>query len=361
MKVAIKFIPLREASESVRREVHAMHKLEPHPNLVRLVDVLVCRRSLPQVSSEAPYICIVTEFVENSEPLARLIRNGGQQPALATKVISQLAAALASIHDQGFVHRDVWSENVLVGSTGNIVLLDLGSTVPYTTGPDVTDRLNIPYAAPEASRRTRQSPCEDCWALGLLLSEIVTGRFICERLQTSNIPAYSKSRVLVDLISETASVGGAAVGKLCTDLLQKDPAHRVTMPKVHAYLNIAAAAASASSSCRSRLKITAPSSQASTQEPSPAVTPTISPACSFTGHKAESVSRSASLRVPVADGGAGPYPGMLVNYLARSNSVSYQGTVICRAADGKGWRCNLDCGETKIVAESDAWRMTPIV
>jgi serine/threonine protein kinase len=236
LQLAVKVIPLREAGPSVRREVQTMHALAPHPNLVQLVNVAACRQQLSQAQCEGPYICIVTEFIDGAEPLARVIRRGAQ-PTLASVVITQLASALDFVHQQGFVHRDVWSENILIAPSGHIVLLDFGASACHDAGPDVTDRLNIPYAAPEASRRARQGPGEDCWAVGLLLSEIVTGQFICDRAGTSTIPAYARPEVLSDLQNETSSLAGPNVGMLCRDLLHMDPKSRIAMKDVPMYFN----------------------------------------------------------------------------------------------------------------------------
>jgi serine/threonine protein kinase len=161
-KVAVKRIPLREVGPSVRREVQAMHDVGKHPNVIRLVNVFACRQPLPREDYyEGPYVCIVTEFVEAAEPLAMRIAMGNPQPSLASHVIPQLAEALAFVHLRGYVHRDVWSENVLVKSSGSVVLVDFGASVCHFAAEVVTDRLNLPYAAPESSHRA-QGVGEDC-------------------------------------------------------------------------------------------------------------------------------------------------------------------------------------------------------
>jgi serine/threonine protein kinase len=361
-----------------------MHDLEEHPNLIRLVDVYACHKPHQYAMYDGPYICIVTEFVEAAEPLSRKIAAGGPQPGLASHVILQLAEALAIVHRRGLVHRDVWSENVLLKSNGSVVLVDFGAAVRYDTGDIVTDELNIPYVAPETSVRARQGPGEDCWAVGLLLSEIVTGKFLRDRIGTKPIPAYSDIRVMNEVRSETAAIGGRVLGELCVDLLNFDPASRTVMKDVHAYLSCATSLAK--SICELRCDSI---SQASTQEPSPETTPR--------PHLAPRLSSKRAVSHPVgsmkqnlldtcfdtsalcgnckilAEGATSREiacitvqvdahfeAGARVAYFARSNGVYYTGVVEGRSLDGKGLRLRLDCGDSKIVPDSDAWRVSRI-
>jgi serine/threonine protein kinase len=335
LNVAVKMIPLREVGPSVRREVQALQDLDQHPTLIRLVDVYACRKPFPQGHYEGPYICIVTEFVEAAEPLARRIALSGPQPNLASHVIPQIADALALVHQRGYVHRDVWSENVLLKSNGSVVLVDFGAAARHDTGDVITDRLNIPYAAPESGHRARQGAGEDCWAIGLLLSEIVTGKFIRDRIGTCTIPAYTQNSVMTDVKNETTAIGGRLLGQLCADLLQLDPTQRTAVKDVRAYLIGANSRPSLSGSNSTRRLPQAPA-----QEPS------LHPA----------------LTTPMYNAGTSTTPpafeiGAVVAYTARSNGVMYVGVVEGRSPDGKGWHLALQCGEVKVVPDSDAWRI----
>jgi serine/threonine protein kinase len=338
LNVAVKMIPLREVGPSVRREVQAMHDIDNHPSLIRLVDVYACRKPLPQGHSAGPCICIVTEFIEAAEPLARRIAVGGPQPSLASHVTPQLADALNLVHQRGYVHRDVWSENVLMKSNGKVVLVDFGASVRHDSGEVVTDRLNLPYAAPESGHRARQGVGEDCWGLGLLLSEIVTGKFLPDRIGTSTIPAYTKPRVMNELKDETAAMGGRVLGNLCTDLLHLDPLQRVAMKDVRTYLNMNFNLNGTNSLLEGITNPRLP--QASAQEPS------LHPA------SIERPSYAGSSKTPSAF-----EIGAVVAYTARSNGVMYVGVVEGRSPDGKGWQLALQCGEVKVVPDSDAWRI----
>jgi len=222
--------PSREAN--ICREASVMHKLRGGDEcFAQLVDVLVCRHQLPHVAGPPPYLCLVMEYISNARSLSSIIRKGGAQPELATNIGAQLARALAQMHNHGFVHRDVWSENVLVKDSGRVVLIDFGSATSCDSGPDCDVELNIPYVSPEASKKMRQHPGDDCWSLGLVMSEIVTGRFIMDRLGTSGCPVHFKPDVLSALISDV-SARNSVLGEVCKRLLEHDVAQRMSMSGV---------------------------------------------------------------------------------------------------------------------------------
>jgi len=234
--LAVKVISLRRCQERgdesrIRHEVKVMSTLD-HPNIVRLMDVLASRVRLPHVGSEPPYLCIAMNYVSDSEPLSSRIRQKGSQPVLVQLVLPQLASALAHMHQRGVVHRDIWSENVLIGKSGRVVLVDLGCAEFFNVGPTATCRLNIPYMSPEAAKCLRQQPGDDCWALGLLITEIVTGRFIADRIGTSSKPIHAVPAALQEMFRETKTKANKLHFRLCAQLLNMEANHRLSMTEV---------------------------------------------------------------------------------------------------------------------------------
>jgi serine/threonine protein kinase len=155
----------------VEAEASFMAKLH-HPHLVAVYDIgLVDTR---------PYV--VMELVEGDN-LSRLLASRSNQrlPIAEVRTLGQaLAAALATVHAAGIVHRDVKPANVLVGASPErrYLLADFGiarlleATRETATG---TTLGTAPYLAPEQVRGEAITPAADIYALGLVLLECLTG------------------------------------------------------------------------------------------------------------------------------------------------------------------------------------------
>jgi len=106
---------------------------------------------------------------------------------LALHVASEVALGLAHLHGArderglslGLVHRDLSPGNVLVSTTGDVKLADLGIT-KATALADLTAagarRGTYAYMAPEQLEAEAVSPATDQYALALTLAELVTGQ-----------------------------------------------------------------------------------------------------------------------------------------------------------------------------------------
>ncbi len=139
-----------------------------HPNLVRLLDA-------GELDGRA---CLVMDLVDGPT-LARRLASGPLQLDDATSVGAGVASALAYVHGEGIVHRDVKPANVLLGRDQVARLADFGiARLVDTTGLTATGFvLGTPaYLAPEQVQGGDVGREVDVYALGLVLVECLTGR-----------------------------------------------------------------------------------------------------------------------------------------------------------------------------------------
>ena len=105
-EVAAKVLRDRADDDSDRErftgEARTLARLS-HPGLVMILDA--------GIDAERPYL--VMELVEGPT-LAALFANGPMDPGEAARIGAQVAAALAYVHQQGVIHRDVKPGNVLL-------------------------------------------------------------------------------------------------------------------------------------------------------------------------------------------------------------------------------------------------------
>jgi eukaryotic-like serine/threonine-protein kinase len=185
--VAIKVLPESMTADPaqrlrVEREARVIAGLS-HPHICALFDI----------GREGHIDFFVMEYLEG-ETLAERLARGLLPLDLVMRYGTQVAAALAAAHRQGFVHRDLKPSNVMLTREG-AKLLDFGlaelraegsgplSPAPVTesTTTETTTVLNavagtLLYMAPEQLRGRPGDARSDIFALGTVLYKMVTGR-----------------------------------------------------------------------------------------------------------------------------------------------------------------------------------------
>jgi hypothetical protein len=91
--------------------------------------------------------------------------------------------------------------------------------------------MNLPYLSPQCAQGDKQQPGDDCWALGILITELVTGRFVVDRTGRTDVPLHFRRAAFLDAVNETV-VRGGLLGKICAQLLELDVKRRMTMVEV---------------------------------------------------------------------------------------------------------------------------------
>jgi serine/threonine protein kinase len=112
-----------------------------------------------------------------------LERRYGDRLAAKIEVLGKVADALHFAHSRGFIHRDVKPENVMVGSFGEVYLLDWGLALRFNA-LTIDDRASVSivgtpgFMAPEmiAGRAEGMDPRTDVYLLGATLHALLTGQ-----------------------------------------------------------------------------------------------------------------------------------------------------------------------------------------
>jgi WD40 repeat protein/serine/threonine protein kinase len=111
--------------------------------------------------------------------LRNIIDQGPQELLVVSRLLDQVASALAVAHRSGVIHRDIKPDNVLLDEEGNAFLVDFGIAVdllkPDT--PKQHESFGSPaYASPEHIMGHTFTPQMDIYSLGIVLFELLTGK-----------------------------------------------------------------------------------------------------------------------------------------------------------------------------------------
>lgn len=174
--VAIKVIKRGMDTDDVLRhfriEQQILGNLD-HPNIARLIDA-------GSTESGLPYF--IMEYVEG-EPIDQYCDRLSLSITERLQLFQQVCAAISYAHRNLVIHRDIKPTNILVTAEGIPKLLDFG--IAKILQSDPAERSTVTgmhfmtpeYASPEQAQGLPVTTLSDVYSLGILLYEILTGRF----------------------------------------------------------------------------------------------------------------------------------------------------------------------------------------
>src|SRR5579884_3923895 len=157
-----------EYVERFRREARMVAGLS-HQNIVTVID--------RGEDDGRPFI--VFEFVAG-ENLKEIVERNGPLPVdRALELAMQIARGLAFAHANGYVHRDVKPQNVLLNGDGQAKVTDFGIARSLDVKHGVTQTGTVlgtsDYIAPEQAQGRPVDEHTDVYSLGIVLYELLTG------------------------------------------------------------------------------------------------------------------------------------------------------------------------------------------
>jgi serine/threonine-protein kinase len=157
----------------------------------------------------------------------RWARHPGDRREFHVGVLREVAQTVEFAHSRGIVHRDLKSENVLLGDFGEVYVLDWGIAVRQ--GAPETERrdeiVGTPaYLAPEMVDRTQDniSTRTDVFLLGALLHELLTGHTLHRGDTVLKVLAAARCFTEPEYPSEVPS----ELAELARRALRRAPAER---------------------------------------------------------------------------------------------------------------------------------------
>ncbi len=224
--VAIKLLPPSKASdpklrERFLREARTAAKLS-HPNII----------PIHAVEEIGEFVFFAMSYIEGETLTERVRRRGPLAPSEASRVLRDVAWALAYAHGQGVIHRDVKPDNILLENNGRVLVADFGiASVVAGAGALATGEVvgTPEFMSPEQALGEAVDARSDLYSLGIV------GYFVC----SAALPfeAEKATEVLAKQVTEPApplaAVAPLVPRRLAQALdrcLAKEPADRPDGP-----------------------------------------------------------------------------------------------------------------------------------
>ena len=195
----------QEAQRQFQREASTLSGLS-HPNLPRVTDHF-------HVAGQGQFL--VMDFAEGEDLEAILARDGQFAPEQALLIITQVADALAYLHQQEppIIHRDIKPANIRINAEGHVFLVDFGLAKVFDQHLRTTigaRAVTTGFSPPEQYGQGNTDARTDVYALAATLYMLLTGAE----------PQESVQRIVEDKLQPLEQINTAVSEPMSTALVR---------------------------------------------------------------------------------------------------------------------------------------------
>jgi eukaryotic-like serine/threonine-protein kinase len=224
--VAIKLLPPSKASdprlrERFLREARTAAKLS-HPNII----------PIHAVEEIGEFVFFAMAYIEGETLTERVRRRGPLAPSEASRVLRDVAWALAYAHGQGVIHRDVKPDNILIETGGRVLVADFGiaSVVAGAGALSTGEVVGTPeFMSPEQALGEAVDARSDLYSLGIVGFFACSGALPFEAEKATDVLAKQVTEPAPPLTS-VAPLVPRRLAQAIDRCLAKDPADRPDGP-----------------------------------------------------------------------------------------------------------------------------------